>query len=180
VVISNTKSPEVDSDYIAATAKNTGVPTGLLQNVKFTNLSKSLGNIPVLDVDVLLGFAEFKDASSSREVSLSASTRLSIKQGHINVFFAAPSFGVGDSHLNLLPFKQTIVLPGEIAESVIAKGSSASDVALSVFSAIAGGRSSSKTYEVTVVKNYSEVVSANLQPFAEVVANVFSQPAASQ
>lgn len=179
-VISNTKSPEVDSDYIAATAKNTGVPTGLLQNVKFTNLSKTLGDIPVLDVDMTLSFAEFKDTSSSREVSLKANTRLAIQQGHINVFFAAPSFGVGSSHLNILPFKRIIALPGDIAESVVDKGSSATDMALSVLSVIGGGRSSGKTLEITVVKNYREVVSANLQPFAEVIANVLPQPTKAQ
>lgn len=169
-----TKSPEVDSSYIAASAKKTAVPTGILQNKRFTDLSKTLGNIPVIDVDLSLDFAEFKAegkflGGDKVQASLEANTRLSINGGHINVFF-----GTGDM-INMMQFKQTVILPGQIAESVVDKGSSLGDKALTVFSALGGNSYSGNTLEVTVVKNYAEVVSGNLQPFAEVVSSVLKK-----
>lgn len=170
----NTKSPEVDSDYIAASAKQTAVPTGILQNKRFTDLSKTLGNIPVIDVDVSLNFAEFKAegkflGGDTVQASLAANTRLSINGGHVNVFF-----GTGDM-INMMQFKQTVILPGQIAESVVDKGSSLGDKALTVFSALGGNSYSGKTLEVTVVTNYAEVISGSLQPFAEVVSTVLKK-----
>lgn len=168
-----TKSPEVDSNYIAASAKKTAIPTGIMQIKQFTDLSKTLGNIPVIDVDISLNFVEFKAEGKSSgdkiEASLEANTRLSINSGHINVYFDSL-----DS-INKMPFKQIVILPGQIVERVVDKGSSLGDKALTAFFALGKSSYSGNTLEVTVVKNYAEIVSGNLQPFAEVVSSVLKK-----
>ncbi|MDD4964340.1 MAG: hypothetical protein PHI11_10540 [Gallionella sp.] len=188
-VVATTKSPEVSGDYIAAAAKQTGLPTGILQNVKFTDLSETLGNVPVIDVDLSLDFAEFQGSGqtnhslfggSTVEANLAHSARLSIKEGHINVFFSAGhnegiQLGNGTIRINMIPFKHVINLPGDIAAGVEEKGSSATDIAWSAIAVLGGNLHKGSRYEVTAVKNYKEVVATNLQPFAEVIAAVLKK-----
>lgn len=185
-VVAGTKSPEVSSGYLAAAAKQTGLPTGIMQNVRFTDLSETLGNVPVIDVDLALDFAEFQGSGqtnhsllggSTVEANLTHSARLSIKEGHVNVFFSAGhnegiQLGNGTIRINMIPFKHAVNLPGDIAASVEDKGSSATDIAWSAISVLGGNLHKGSRYEVTAVKNYREVVATNLQPFAEVIATV--------
>lgn len=108
------------------------------------------------------------------------SSRLSVKEGHINVFFSAGhnegiQLGNGTIRINMIPFKHAVNLPGDIAAGIEDKGSSATDIAWTAISVLGGNLHKGSRYEVTAVKNYKEVVATNLQPFAEVIAAVLKK-----
>jgi len=172
-LVASTQSPVVESGMISASAKQTALATGLMRNTKYIDLSRALGNIPVLDVDVSVDFAEFQSEGSKGMFNLSAkvshNTKLSIREGSLNVF-AGP-----DPVFIMMPFKRKIKLQGDIAASVEDKGASAADMALTVLSVLGKNSYSGKNYEVNPVKNYPEVMSKSLQPFAEVLSNVLKK-----
>lgn len=170
--------PLLGDTGVVAYAKQTATPIGTFQRYKgYNDLSKSLDNAVVLDLEFTVDFADFIKGEESGFFSSSISVKfvptLSIRHGFLNVYSG------GTLEMVKIPFKQIVKLGGEIAAKVVDNGSTALQTGLQVMSVIThnsgGSNFKGTSYEVTLVDNYGEVVSKELIPFAELISNALPQ-----
>jgi hypothetical protein len=128
-----------------------------------TVLAKALGANTV-HVSLVMGFAKLANSGSYSSAEVSHGVKLTISPNSRFMVMGE------DGTSKMFEFRQEIVLPSQIGAKVVQTARSGGQTALMIFNALAGSSSSIKNYEVTVVDNYRELVSADLKMVAEVLA----------
>lgn len=172
-LVAETAAPHESRGVVKALAKNSGTTVlakGTADTFTMTGyskgaaLAKSLG-ATTIHASLVIGFAKLANSGSFRSAEVDHGVKLSVLPQSVFMVMG------DDGSSKRFEFRQEIVLPSQIGAKVVDAGRSGGQTALLIFNALAGGSSGSiKNYEVTVVDNYRDLVSADLKMVSEVLA----------
>ena len=172
-LVDETAGPQESGGLVKAMAKNSGttiLSKGTADTFTMTGyskgaaLAKALG-ATTIHANLIIGFAKLANSGSYRSAEVAHGVKLSLSPKSMFMVMGE------DGSIKQFQFRQEVVLPSQIGAKVVDVGRSGGQTALLIFNALAGGSSGSiSNFEVTVVDNYRELVSADLKMVAEVLA----------
>lgn len=168
----------IDTSLTGSVTSVYATGTGAIGGFGMRNFAYYL-KMPVVIADITLNFAAF-DKETERW-GAGDTIKASITSKAVSTIAGRMRLMTEDGGGAIYEFVRPLILPGQIAAKVEEIKPSAAEttavVALKVFAALAGSQESSGTvnYQVTVVKNYREVMKKDMGLLAGVVANVLQK-----